>query len=209
MPATASILTSIKEALGQTADYTAFDQELIMHVNAALSNLTQLGIGPESGFAITGANETWTQFMGTDSRRNSAQQYVYLSVRLAFDPPSIGYVLTSLENLKAEAAWRLTVVADEPASILTSGRTRIVGNEGDAHTIRLDNPSGQTLISSSGQYEAMFYAEGDEDGVPVALDISELVDGVLKLPIIIETGTYKIWLVEPRRTLLVAEVVAV
>ena len=47
-----SILTSIKKSLGIEAEYTHFDEELIMHINSVFMILTQLGVGPEEGFEI-------------------------------------------------------------------------------------------------------------------------------------------------------------
>ena len=39
-----SILVSIKKLLGIAEDYNYFDQDIIMHINAALMILTQLGV---------------------------------------------------------------------------------------------------------------------------------------------------------------------
>ena len=47
-----SILTSIKKLLGMDADYTAFDTDVIIHINTALAILCQLGVGPDKGFRI-------------------------------------------------------------------------------------------------------------------------------------------------------------
>lgn len=45
-----SILTSIKKMLGITEEYEHFDSDLIMHINSVFMILTQLGVGPPSGF---------------------------------------------------------------------------------------------------------------------------------------------------------------
>ena len=48
-----SILTSIKKLLGITEDYEHFDEDLIMHINSVFMILSQLGVGPASGFSIS------------------------------------------------------------------------------------------------------------------------------------------------------------
>lgn len=110
----ASILTSVKAALGLADDYVAFDSDIIMHINSTLGTLTQLGIGPDAGFAITDNSSTWEQFMGTDPRFNTAQSYVYLCVRLLFDISSLtGPLLEAMKQQKQEMEWRLNVVREE------------------------------------------------------------------------------------------------
>lgn len=108
-----SILTSVKSTLGLPEDYDAFDIELVNHINSAISALTQLGVGPRSGFSITGRTQIWNDFFSEDDRLNLAKQYVNTRVKLLFDPPTPGYVHTAFEKTLDELAWRLTVVADE------------------------------------------------------------------------------------------------
>ena len=110
-----SILTSIKKLLGIEKDYTHFDQDIIIHINSTLSVLKQIGVGPYSGFAITGANETWDQFIQTDPYSFSmVKSYVYLKVRLLFDPPLSSAAVDSINKQIAEYEWRLFVEADPP-----------------------------------------------------------------------------------------------
>ena len=47
-----SILTSIKKMLGITEEYEHFDSDLIIHINSVFMILTQLGVGPPSGFSV-------------------------------------------------------------------------------------------------------------------------------------------------------------
>jgi hypothetical protein len=42
-----------------------------------------------------------------------SKTYVYLSVRLVFDPPSSSSVLESMTKTKSEYEWRLQVRVDE------------------------------------------------------------------------------------------------
>jgi hypothetical protein len=104
-----SILTSTKKILGIEADYTAFDLDIITHINSALSTLTQIGVGPELGFMIEDASAEWVDFLGTDPRLNAVKQYVYLRVKMVFDPPQSGYAVTAMKEQIQEHEWRLNV----------------------------------------------------------------------------------------------------
>jgi hypothetical protein len=108
-----SILINVKKMLGIDASYTAFDQDIIIHTNTALSVLTQLGIGLSTGFQIEDDVATWTDFLGTDKNLNTVKSYVYLRVRLLFDPPTTSYLITALNEQIREFEWRLNVYREE------------------------------------------------------------------------------------------------
>lgn len=113
MATTESILTSIKKLLGIDESYTHFDPDLIMHVNSVFSILTQIGVGPASGFSIKGKDETWSDFLGKDpSRFVLVKSYTHLKVRLLFDPPLSSAAIESINRQVSEFEWRLSVVAD-------------------------------------------------------------------------------------------------
>lgn len=115
-----SILTSIKKLLGPDETYTHFDPDIIIHINSALSILTQLGVGPSSGFSITDSSETWSDFLGDDSKKiSSVKSYVYLKVRLLFDPPTSSAVIESMNRMISELEWRLQVASDSPSDNIT------------------------------------------------------------------------------------------
>lgn len=105
-----SILASIKQMLGVTTDYDVFDPDIIADINATMMTLNQLGIGPKGGFVISGNGQTWS--MLTDRQDLSAiQTYVYMRVRLMFDPPSNSFVVESFNKQIAEFEWRLLLEA--------------------------------------------------------------------------------------------------
>lgn len=107
-----SILTSIKKLLGIDAAYTNFDNDLIMHINSVLAILTQVGVGPASGFLITGTTETWSGFIETATDLAFVKSYVYMKVKLLFDPPQSTAAIESLNRLIAEFEWRLNIAAE-------------------------------------------------------------------------------------------------
>lgn len=107
-----SILSTIKQLLGVSEDADDFDQELIVFINFAMGILHRLGIGDTNVFSITNASTTWSQFLGTSKELEMAKTYVYMKVKLVFDPPTIGYVLEAYKEIVAETEFRLTNQAD-------------------------------------------------------------------------------------------------
>lgn len=107
-----SILDSVKKFLGISEEYTVFDPDIIMHINTAFFTLSQLGVGPEGGFSISSKDDTWDSYISEGSNLEAVKTYVYLRVKILFDPPSSSYVLTSIENQIKELGWRLNVEVD-------------------------------------------------------------------------------------------------
>lgn len=108
-----SILTSIKKLLGITEDYEHFDQDIIMHINSVFMILTQMGVGPAEGFRIEDDSSTWSDFTSDLKVLESVKSYIYLKVRLLFDPPTSSSVLDSTNRLISELEWRLNVAGEE------------------------------------------------------------------------------------------------
>jgi hypothetical protein len=107
-----SILTSIKKLLGITADYEHFDADIIMHINTVFLNLNQIGVGPKEGFFIEDETATWTDFTEDYLPYQAVKSYIYLKVKLLFDPPLSSAVVESMNRQIAELEWRLLVAAD-------------------------------------------------------------------------------------------------
>lgn len=107
-----SILTSIKKMLGIVEEYEHFDPEIIMHINSVLFVLTQLGVGPSEGFSIKDKTAVWDDFITIGMDIEAVKSYVYLKVRLLFDPPTNSAVMESTNRLISEFEWRLNVAVD-------------------------------------------------------------------------------------------------
>ena len=108
-----SILNSTKKILGISEDYTAFDLDIITHINTAFSTLTQLGVGPSQGFMIQDDTEVWADFISDDLQYNSVKTYVFLRVRMVFDPPTTSYLIDAVDRQIRELEWRLNVHREE------------------------------------------------------------------------------------------------
>lgn len=107
-----SILTSIKKLLGIDEEYTQFDSDIIMHINSVFLNLTQLGVGPSEGFLIEDDTSTWDDFIGDSNQLQAVKSYVYLKVKLLFDPPLSSSVTESMNRMISELEWRLNVAVE-------------------------------------------------------------------------------------------------
>lgn len=113
MELTESILGSTKKLLGIEPDYDHFDADLVMHINSVFSILTQMGVGQTNGFSITGDTEKWADFIGNDPNGVSiVKSYVYLKVKLLFDPPASSAAMEAINRQISEFEWRLFVAAD-------------------------------------------------------------------------------------------------
>lgn len=108
-----SILLTIKKMLGLGDDYDAFDQDVIVYINSALMVANQLGVGPDSGFRITGSSETWGDYLGERTNLESIKELIAKYVQLSFDPPSNSFVTSSMENRIKELEWRLNVQVED------------------------------------------------------------------------------------------------
>lgn len=108
-----SILTTTKELAGLTAEYDSYDKDIVMYINSVFLILKQLGVGPVEGFVITGATETWEEFLPDNKvLREATKAYMGTKVRLKFDPPTSSALLDALNRDVAESEWRLNHEAE-------------------------------------------------------------------------------------------------
>lgn len=107
-----SILLCMKKVTGLDLQYDVFDENIIMSINSSLMELNQIGVGPK-GFHISGAMETWEDFLGEDLvNLESVKNYIYIRLRMEFDPPASSFVLDSYEKQMREIEWRLNINAE-------------------------------------------------------------------------------------------------
>ena len=107
-----SILTSVKKLLGITEECTDFDADIIMHINSVFMILTQLRVGPSEGFVIEDDSSTWDEFFVDTIQMQAVKSYIFMKVKLLFDPPANSAVTNSYNQLINEFEWRLNVAAE-------------------------------------------------------------------------------------------------
>ncbi len=113
-----SILDGTKKILGIGPEHEMFDYDIMTHINSVFATLHQLGIGPSGGFMIEDNSSKWDDYLEGKKNLNAVKTYVYLRVRLLFDPPANSFLVTSLNEQRQELEWRLTEQREEELWIL-------------------------------------------------------------------------------------------
>lgn len=116
-----SILTSIKKLLGIAEEYEHFDQDIIMHINSVFMILQQIGIGPEEGFSIVNKDAVWSDYITDSNKFESVKSYIYLKVKILFDPPASSVVMESMNRMATELECRLHMAAEMNKGVTQNG----------------------------------------------------------------------------------------
>lgn len=107
-----AILTTIKKMLGLDPNYEPFDVEIIVHINSALNVLYQLGLSNRP--LIIDKTTTWSNLFGSRTDLEAVKTWIYLKVKMLFDPPSSASVLEAFQREAKELEWRINVELDPP-----------------------------------------------------------------------------------------------
>lgn len=106
-----SILLSIKKLLGMDPiEFTQYDTDLIIHINTIIEILNQLGVDIPEGFKINDKNALWSDYLNKpeyNDIKDSIKNYIYLRVRLVFDPSTNSSLLNSINDTIKELEWRI------------------------------------------------------------------------------------------------------
>lgn len=137
-----SILTSIKKFLGIEKEYEHFDPDIIMHINSVFMDLTQIGVGPAEGFSIEDDTSAWTDFIPDTKNLQAVKSYIYLRVRLLFDPPSSSAVIEAMNRDIQRYEWRLNVAAESKSD---AGASSYIDYNALANKPSIN---GQTLVGN-------------------------------------------------------------
>lgn len=111
MAITNSVLNTIKKMLGPSELYEGFDTDIIVHINSVLMSLAQMAI-VEEGTKITDENDIWSDVIGDRTDLEAIKSYIYIKVKMLFDPPANSTILQSLEKQAAELEWRMYAFSD-------------------------------------------------------------------------------------------------
>jgi hypothetical protein len=105
-----SILETVKQLIGLSKTYAAFDLDIVTHINSVFSNLTQMGVGPAEGFFINGYDEKWSDFVLSDATKtNQIKSYMALKVKSIFDPSPNATIVEATNRAINEMEYRLRV----------------------------------------------------------------------------------------------------
>lgn len=103
-----SILKTVKKSVGITETDTSFDPDILVYASSAMSNLNQLGIGPDAGIVVEDETTGWSSLGIPQNQLNMAKTFVCLKVRLAFDPPAFSFHIDAIKEQIAEQEGRLS-----------------------------------------------------------------------------------------------------
>jgi hypothetical protein len=101
-------MDSVKKSLGFESEYTAFDLDVVICINAAFGSLWQLGVGPNGGFMIGDNTVLWSDYVSDQSLLGMVQSYLYLRTRMVFDTPE-RFGIEAFEKIIDELGWRINV----------------------------------------------------------------------------------------------------
>lgn len=107
-----SILNTTKKLLGIPVEDTAFDIDILVLINGALATLFQLGVGPEDPLLVADKDTEWTALTTDVTIQSFSKTFIFLNVRLAFDPPQNSFVTESFKRQIDELTWRIEVQAN-------------------------------------------------------------------------------------------------
>ena len=139
-----SILTSIKKMLGIEAKYEHFDQDIIMHINSVFMDLAQIGVGPSRGFMIEDDMATWLDFLPEETNFQAVKTYMYLRVKLMFDPPTSSTVVSAMQRDIDKWEWRFSI-SDSVSDTASAGGQGTLNYE---ELYNLPKINGKTLIGN-------------------------------------------------------------
>lgn len=107
-----SILLSVKKMIGPAAEQEHYDPDIINHINSVFMDLTQMGVGPSDGFIIEDDTTVWTDFVSDIKKMAAVKSYMYLRVKLLFDPPASPTILEAMNRDINRYEFRLTHAAE-------------------------------------------------------------------------------------------------
>ena len=105
-----SILKSIRKLVGPEDDYTHFDPDITIHINAAINRLFQLGFEEAKGFRVTSEDETWGDLFGSDEEViDMVKTFIYYKVKMGFDPPTSSIAADAIKSEIDKQEWLINV----------------------------------------------------------------------------------------------------
>lgn len=108
-----TILEDVKSVLDFASEEDdGFDSRLIMELEGIIGELSQLTLLNKD--FVMSKDSNWEQLLNTNDNHliRLIKQYVYLNIRIKFDPPA-GSVLSSLEKSIQSTAHRIIIQKEE------------------------------------------------------------------------------------------------
>ena len=102
------IITDVKQMLGASIYDDSFDVNIVIAINSALAVLSDIGISEADNVCLEiGDTVTWDELLEGRTDIEYIKTYIYLKVKMLFDPPSSSALLDAYNRQIAEFEWRL------------------------------------------------------------------------------------------------------
>jgi hypothetical protein len=155
-----SILDSVKKTLGFDPEFTAFDLDIVLHINSAFGSLQQAGVGSDTGFVIQDNTTLWSQYVSSLLFLGMIKQYIFLAVKLAFDPPGTSFAIEAIQNQLLQLIWRINIAAeteDPPSDPFASTTITVDGTDVVAFIVKPITITFQAVVSMDAKRYNTFY----------------------------------------------------
>lgn len=114
-----TVLADIKQMLGIEESSSEFDIDILSAINSALFILWQLGVGVDEQLRIT-ESSTWNE-LNTSVSKEVLRDYIYLKVRLVFDPPQSSFIVDAVKDRISELEFRMNISVDNGGGEVVDG----------------------------------------------------------------------------------------
>ena len=106
-----SILMSVKKLLGMDPEeFDQYDVDITLHINTVIETLNQIGVDMPDGFSVTDKTVLWSDYRNRakySQIKDSIKSYIYMKVRLVFDPPTNTSLINAINESIKELEWRI------------------------------------------------------------------------------------------------------
>lgn len=106
-----SILGDVKEYLGIPAEVDCFDNTLLVHINTA-TFLTETISSFVNNIEIDKSTDWNEMYDGMEVTCPAIKTYVFLKIRLLFDPPNNSYLSGVIERSLTELEFKINMYCD-------------------------------------------------------------------------------------------------
>lgn len=105
-----TILQDIKKLLNIDPDDNFYNTDLLVFINSSFLSLSQLGVCKND--FVANDKTTWSDIPFLISDIDSIKSFIYLKVKILFDPPLNSSVLASQKELIKELEFRLNIKSE-------------------------------------------------------------------------------------------------
>lgn len=91
-------------------EFDQYDVDIMLHINTVIETLNQIGVDMPDGFSVTDKTVLWSDYLNRTKYsqiKGSIKSYIYMKVRLVFDPPTNTSLINAINESINELEWRI------------------------------------------------------------------------------------------------------